>query len=124
MIWEPGRVFIANFVYFTTEEDIETIFEKFGAITNITVATSSTCKQGGFAYATLTPPKHAVVAMSALYGKNSRGDNCAGRLPEPGYTKKDQPEIRHQYRHRTGSEHKDPERQPQTQIVLQPKPPK
>ena len=73
-IEEPDRFFVANLNYSTTEEDIGTLFGKFGPVTIISVPTDQkTGKRKELAFVTLTTPKHAVAAISALLGEKFQG---------------------------------------------------
>jgi len=73
-ISESGRLFIRNLPYTCTEEDIQTLFEKYGTLSEINLPIDkNNNKATGFAFVTFMMPEHAVKALSALDGKIFQG---------------------------------------------------
>ncbi len=66
-VGETGRLFVRNLSYSTTEEDLRTLFERFGPLTEVTVPLDkTTSKSTGLAFIMYMLPEHAVKALSAL----------------------------------------------------------
>lgn len=73
-VGETGRLFVRNLSYSTTEEDLRTLFEQFGPLTEVTVPLDkTTSKSTGLAFITYMLPEHAVKALSALDGQIFQG---------------------------------------------------
>ena len=66
-MWEEGRLFVRNLSYTTTEKDLEKLFKKFGAISEIHIPFDrETKKSKGFAFVLFMVPSDAVKAYTAL----------------------------------------------------------
>lgn len=74
LIADTGRLFIRNLPYVCKEEDIETMFAKFGPLTETHLPIDSlTKKLKGFAFVTYMIPEHAVKAYASLDGTSFMG---------------------------------------------------
>ncbi|EEP81774.1 multiple RNA-binding domain-containing protein 1 [Uncinocarpus reesii 1704] len=74
LIRETGRLFLRNLPYNTTEEDLRSLFTRFGKIEELHVAFDtrhSTSK--GFAYAQFVDPDSAIEAYKELDGRDFQG---------------------------------------------------
>ncbi|XP_031835387.2 putative RNA-binding protein 19 isoform X1 [Nomia melanderi] len=68
-IAESGRMFIRNLSYTTTEDNIRTLFEKYGPLTEVNLPVDRvTRKPKGFGTVTFLMTEHAVKAYSELDG--------------------------------------------------------
>lgn len=71
---DSGRLFARNLPYSITEEDITTLFEKYGPLTEVTIPLD---KEGshsiGYAFVTFVFPEHAVKALEDLDGSIFQG---------------------------------------------------
>lgn len=73
-IAESGRIFVRNLTYSCTEEDLQTLFEKFGPVTDVHLPVDNlTKKMKGFAIVTFMMPEHAIKAFSMLDGTTFMG---------------------------------------------------
>ncbi|UJR23141.1 hypothetical protein I4U23_026160 [Adineta vaga] len=73
-IGETGELFVRNLSYRTTEQDLESLFNPFGQITNINMPIDSLTKQPkGFAHVTFMFPEHALRAFNELDGHAFQG---------------------------------------------------
>ncbi|XP_072744526.1 probable RNA-binding protein 19 [Anoplolepis gracilipes] len=68
-IAESGRIFIRNLTYTITEDDIRTLFEKYGPLSEVNLPVDRmTRKPKGFGTVTFLMPEHAIKAYSELDG--------------------------------------------------------
>lgn len=68
-IAESGRLFVRNLAYTATDEELETLFGKYGPMTECNLPVDSQTKKiKGFAHVTYMMPEHAVKAYSELDG--------------------------------------------------------
>ena len=73
-VGESGRIFIRNLSYSITEDDIETLFKKFGPLSEVNLPVDKvTRKIKGFAFVTFILPENAAKAFSELDGKVFQG---------------------------------------------------
>ena len=73
-VGESGRIFIRNLSYSVTEEDIESLFKKFGPLAEVTLPIDKmTRKVKGFAFVTYVMPENAVKAYTQLDGATFQG---------------------------------------------------
>lgn len=73
-ISESGRIFFRNLSYTTTEDQLQTLFEKYGPVTEISLPIDPvTRKIKGFGTVTFVMPEHAVRAFSELDGSTFQG---------------------------------------------------
>ena len=73
-VGESGRIFVRNLPYTATEDDITSLFSKYGPLSETTVPIDkNTRKFKGFAFVTFMMPEHAVTAFSALDGSSFMG---------------------------------------------------
>lgn len=73
-VGETGRLFVRNLSYSTVEEDLQTLFERFGPLTEVTVPLDKTTgKSTGLAFITFMLPEHAVKAITDLDGQIFQG---------------------------------------------------
>lgn len=73
-IVESGRIFFRNLAYTVTEDDLQTLFEKFGPIAEINVPVDSITRQiKGFGTVTFVMPEHALQAFNKLDGSDFHG---------------------------------------------------
>lgn len=68
-IAESGRIFIRNLPFITTEEELQTIFEKYGPVTEVIIPIDKISRQvKGYGLITYLMPEHAVKAYTELDG--------------------------------------------------------
>ncbi|HEY7404512.1 MAG TPA: RNA-binding protein [Candidatus Angelobacter sp.] len=68
------KIFVGNFSFQMTEADLRALFEPYGAIEAVTVATDrDTGRSRGFGFVSMTNDEEAEKAMAALNGKESAG---------------------------------------------------
>ncbi|XP_038059469.1 probable RNA-binding protein 19 [Patiria miniata] len=73
-IGETGRLFVRNLPYVCQEEDLETLFSKYGPLTEVNLPIDPLTKKiKGFAFITFMMPEHAVKAFTDLDGKTFQG---------------------------------------------------
>lgn len=71
---DTGRIFVRNLSYTATEDDIETLFKKFGPISEVHLSIDKiTRKPKGFAFVSFMFPEHAIKAFAELDGKLLQG---------------------------------------------------
>ncbi|KAM6422714.1 putative RNA-binding protein 19 isoform 1-T4 [Liasis olivaceus] len=71
---ESGRLFVRNLPYTSTEEDLETIFSKYGPLSEIHFPIDGLTKRPkGFAFVTYMFPEHAVKAFAEVDGQVYQG---------------------------------------------------
>ncbi|KAI9141566.1 hypothetical protein BKA69DRAFT_1124694 [Paraphysoderma sedebokerense] len=74
IIAETGRLYAINLPYTCTEEELASLFEQYGPISEIHLPISSTTKQPkGFAFILYFTPEHAIRAYSELDGQFFQG---------------------------------------------------
>uniref|UniRef100_A0A182RII6 RRM domain-containing protein n=1 Tax=Anopheles funestus TaxID=62324 RepID=A0A182RII6_ANOFN len=74
MICESGKLFYRNLAYSVQEEDIRTLFEKYGPVAEVDVPIDpNTRKIKGFGTVTFMIPEHAVTAYNELNGTDLHG---------------------------------------------------
>ncbi len=70
------NLFVGNMSFQTTEEDLRALFEPFGQITRIHIATDrETGRARGFAFVEMANDEEAAKAITALDGKEVGGRN-------------------------------------------------
>jgi len=70
------NLFVGNMSFQTTEDDLRALFEPFGQITRVHVATDrETGRARGFAFVEMTNDEEAAKAIAALDGKEIGGRN-------------------------------------------------
>ncbi|HYL92473.1 MAG TPA: RNA-binding protein [Alphaproteobacteria bacterium] len=68
------KIYVGNFSFHMTEQELRSLFEPFGAIESCTVATDrDTGRSRGFGFVSMTNDEEAEKAMAALNGKDSGG---------------------------------------------------
>lgn len=68
------KIYVGNFSFSMTEQELRSLFEPFGAIEAATVATDrDTGRSRGFGFVSMTNDEEAEKAMAALNGKDSGG---------------------------------------------------
>ncbi|XP_072949367.1 probable RNA-binding protein 19 [Epargyreus clarus] len=68
-IGESGRIFVRNLPYVVSEEELTSMFEKYGPLTDVNMPLDPILKQSkGFATVTFMMPEHAVKAYTELDG--------------------------------------------------------
>jgi len=68
------KIYVGNFSFSMTEQELRSLFEPFGAIEAATVATDrDTGRSRGFGFVSMTNDEEAEKAMTALNGKDSGG---------------------------------------------------
>ncbi|XP_052894903.1 probable RNA-binding protein 19 [Anopheles moucheti] len=73
-ICESGKLFFRNLAYSVQEDDIRTLFEKYGPVAEVDVPIdSNTRKLKGFGTVTFMIPEHAVTAFNELNGTFLQG---------------------------------------------------
>ena len=80
------NLFIGNMSFQTTEDELRSIFEPYGATTRIQIMTDrDTGRSRGFGFVELTNDEEAAKAITALNGKevNGRALNVNEARPKP-----------------------------------------
>ncbi|CAH3173590.1 unnamed protein product [Porites evermanni] len=73
-IAESGRLFLRNLTYTCSEEDLQSLFEKYGPLTETYLPLDKTTnKPTGIGFVTFVMPEHAVKAFNELDGKFFQG---------------------------------------------------
>ena len=68
------KIFVGNFAYNMTEDELRSMFEPFGAIESVTLATDrDTGSARGFGFVEMPNDAEAEKAMAALNGKDVGG---------------------------------------------------
>ncbi|KAL5233247.1 hypothetical protein ACI65C_000657 [Semiaphis heraclei] len=68
-IAESGRIFIRNLPFITTEDELQTVFEKYGPVTEVIIPIDKISRQvKGYGLITYLMPEHAVKAYTELDG--------------------------------------------------------
>ncbi|XP_001949363.1 probable RNA-binding protein 19 isoform X1 [Acyrthosiphon pisum] len=68
-IAESGRIFVRNLPFITTEEELQTVFEKYGPVTEVIIPIDKISRQvKGYGLITYLMPEHAVKAYTELDG--------------------------------------------------------
>lgn len=68
------KIYVGNFSFSMTEQELRSLFEPFGVIEAATVATDrDTGRSRGFGFVSMTNDDEAEKAMTALNGKDSGG---------------------------------------------------
>ncbi|CRL01786.1 CLUMA_CG015002, isoform A [Clunio marinus] len=89
-ICESGKLFFRNLAYNVTEDDIQKLFEKYGAVVEVNVPIDPVSRKiKGFGTVTFMMPEHAVVAYTELNGTMFHG-RMFHVLPAKSNEKKDE----------------------------------
>jgi len=68
------KIYVGNFSFQMTEQDLRALFEPYGAIESVTVATDrDTGRSRGFGFVGMSNDEEAEKAMAALNGKEAGG---------------------------------------------------
>ena len=68
------KIYVGNFSFSMTEQELRSLFEPFGAVESAMVATDrDTGRSRGFGFVSMTNDEEAEKAMAALNGKDSGG---------------------------------------------------
>ena len=68
------KIYVGNFSFHMTEPELRALFEPYGAIESVSVATDrDTGRSRGFGFVSMTNDQEAEKAMEALNGKDSGG---------------------------------------------------
>ena len=68
------KIYVGNFSFQMTEDDLRALFEPFGAIESATIATDrDTGRSRGFGFVSMSNDEEAEKAMAALNGKAAGG---------------------------------------------------
>jgi len=68
------KIYVGNFSFHMTESELRALFEPFGAIESVSLATDrDTGRSRGFGFVSMTNDQEAEKAMAALNGKESDG---------------------------------------------------
>jgi RNA recognition motif-containing protein len=68
------KIYVGNFSFHMTEPELKALFEPYGAIESVSVATDrDTGRSRGFGFVSMTNDQEAEKAMEALNGKDSGG---------------------------------------------------
>ena len=71
---ESGRLYVRNLPFSCSEEDLETLFEKYGPLSETHLPLDSTTRKSmGFGFITYMFPEHALLAFSELDGSVFQG---------------------------------------------------
>ncbi|KAJ1972817.1 Multiple RNA-binding domain-containing protein 1 [Dimargaris xerosporica] len=74
LIMDTGRLFVRNLPYSCTEHDLQSLFEKYGPLSEVHMPiVKDTKKPKGFAYVLYLLPEHAVAAFKALDAQSFQG---------------------------------------------------
>jgi RNA recognition motif-containing protein len=68
------KIYVGNFSFHMTEQELRALFEPFGAVESASLATDrDTGRSRGFGFVSMTNDEEAEKAMAALNGKESGG---------------------------------------------------
>jgi RNA recognition motif-containing protein len=68
------KIFVGNFSFSSTQEDIRQLFEPYGTVENVSLVTDrDTGRSRGFAFVEMSNNSEADAAIAALNGKDSGG---------------------------------------------------
>ncbi len=68
------KIFVGNFSFSMTQDDLQQLFEPFGATENVSVVTDrDTGRSRGFGFVEMPNDTEAAAAIAALNGKDSGG---------------------------------------------------
>ncbi|HEY6252694.1 MAG TPA: RNA-binding protein [Candidatus Angelobacter sp.] len=68
------KIYVGNFSFSMTEQELRSLFEPFGAVESAMVATDrDTGRSRGFGFVSMSNDEEAAKAMAALNGKDSGG---------------------------------------------------
>lgn len=68
------KIYVGNFSFHMTEQELRGLFEPFGAIESVSLATDrDTGRSRGFGFVSMSNDEEAEKAMAALNGKESGG---------------------------------------------------
>jgi RNA recognition motif-containing protein len=68
------KIYVGNFSFSMTESELRALFEPYGSIESVTVATDrDTGRSRGFGFVSMTNDEEAEKAMAGLNGKDSGG---------------------------------------------------
>ena len=68
------KIYVGNFSFHMTESELRALFEPFGVIESVSLATErDTGRSRGFGFVSMTNDEEAEKAMAALNGKESGG---------------------------------------------------
>jgi cold-inducible RNA-binding protein len=68
------KIYVGNFSFHMTEEELRALFQPFGAIESVSLATDrDTGRSRGFGFVSMSNDEEAEKAMAALNGKESGG---------------------------------------------------
>jgi len=68
------KIFVGNFSFSATQEEIRQLFEPYGAVENVSLVTDrDTGRSRGFAFVEMSNNSEADAAIAALNGKDSGG---------------------------------------------------
>ena len=68
------KIYVGNFSFHMTESELRAMFEPFGAIESVSLATDrDTGRSRGFGFVSMTNDEEAAKAMAELNGKESGG---------------------------------------------------
>lgn len=71
---ETGRLFVRNLAFTTTEEEVKTLFSKFGNVSEVHLSIDKLTKRSkGFGFVSFLFPAHAIEAANQLDGKFFQG---------------------------------------------------
>ena len=72
------RIYVGNFVYETTEQDMREAFEAYGAVEEVTIIRDrDTGRSRGFGFVEMPTSEEATTAIAGLNGKDMGGRTLA-----------------------------------------------
>ena len=78
-----GKLFVANFPYTTTEESLRDLFEPFGPVVSVKIATDrETGRSRGFGFVEMESAEACAQAIEGLNGSDLGGRPLAVRMAE------------------------------------------
>lgn len=79
-----NKLFVGNFVFSTTEEDLRDLFSEFGTVTDVLLINDrETGRSRGFGFVTMSTPEEAQAAVEGVDGKEVEGRNLAVNEARP-----------------------------------------
>jgi len=78
------KLYVGNLSFDTTENDLQDLFEQFGKVVEVSLATDrATARSRGFAFVTMGSPAEGQAACTALEGKDFQGRNLTVNEARP-----------------------------------------
>jgi len=79
-----NKLFVGNFVFSTTEDDLRNLFSEFGQVEDVVLINDrETGRSRGFGFVTMSTPEEAQAAVEGMDGREVEGRNLAVNEARP-----------------------------------------